>query len=53
MQAAKITTLGERVEDVFHIVDAQGHPLGDNEQSQALSEHIQRELDEHIQELTA
>ena len=53
MQAAKITTLGERVEDVFHIVDAQGHPLGDNAQSQALAEHIQRELDEHIQELTA
>ncbi len=53
MQAAKITTLGERVEDVFHIVDAKGQPLGDNARSHALAEHIQRELDDHIQELTA
>ncbi|MGB1537133.1 MAG: hypothetical protein ACPHAN_05330, partial [Pseudomonadales bacterium] len=45
--------LGERVEDVFHIVDAKGQPLGDNARSHALAEHIQRELDDHIQELTA
>jgi [protein-PII] uridylyltransferase len=37
---AKIATLGERVEDIFFIVDNQGKPLLD----EALAENVQREI---------
>lgn len=41
---AKITTLGERVEDVFFIVDNKGHPIDD----QNLAEQLQREICEQL-----
>lgn len=44
---AKISTLGERVEDIFHITDAEGHPLCGKETNRALEEAICQELDEH------
>ena len=53
IQAAKITTLGERVEDVFHIVTANGLPMNDPEAVDQLSKSIQVELDQHIQRVSA
>ncbi|BBM00031.1 [protein-PII] uridylyltransferase [Microbulbifer sp. GL-2] len=44
---AKISTLGERVEDIFHITDAEGRPLCGKEANRALEEAICQELDEH------
>ncbi len=41
---AKIATLGERVEDIFFIVDANGKPLLDEE----LAENFQREIREQL-----
>ena len=49
IQAAKITTLGERVEDVFHIVNKNGLPMNDPDTEAQLSKAIQAELDQHIQ----
>ncbi|WP_444911258.1 [protein-PII] uridylyltransferase [Microbulbifer sp. PAAF003] len=41
---AKISTLGERVEDIFHITDAEGSPLTDIEANGALEKAICLEL---------
>ena len=51
MQNAKISTLGERVEDVFFITDSQGNPLGDPNFCQDLQEEICRRLDKRVEEL--
>jgi [protein-PII] uridylyltransferase len=53
IQAAKITTLGERVEDVFHIVNKNGLPMNDPDAEARLSKAIQAELDQHIQRFSA
>ncbi len=45
LQAAKIQTLGERVEDVFFITDDQQQPLTDEELCKALQRTIREELD--------
>ena len=44
---ARISTLGERVEDIFHITDAEGEPLLDEESNRELEAAICRELDAH------
>jgi [protein-PII] uridylyltransferase len=46
LEAAKIQTLGERVEDVFFITDAAQRPITDPELSRAIQQAICRELDE-------
>ncbi len=46
LQAAKITTLGERVEDVFFITDANNEPLEDADQIANIRNTICKELDE-------
>ena len=46
LQAAKITTLGERVEDVFFITDDQQQPLVDEALCAAIQAAICKELDE-------
>lgn len=51
--AAKITTLGERVEDVFHIVSEEGSPMLETHRIEQLCEAICSELDQHIHRLTA
>jgi [protein-PII] uridylyltransferase len=45
LQAAKIQTLGERVEDVFFITDEHQQPIEDPERCQAIQQAICRELD--------
>lgn len=46
LQAAKIQTLGERVEDVFFITDADQQPITDPERCEALQQAIREELNE-------
>ncbi|HET8711100.1 MAG TPA: [protein-PII] uridylyltransferase [Spongiibacteraceae bacterium] len=46
LQNAKITTLGERVEDVFFITDNQQRPIEDPELCAAIQDAIKKELDE-------
>jgi [protein-PII] uridylyltransferase len=50
LHSAKITTLGERVEDVFYITDHDYQPLSDAEVCRQLQETICRELDARNQE---
>ena len=46
LQAAKIQTLGERVEDVFFITDNKQQPITDPERCAAIQQAICNELDE-------
>lgn len=48
---AKIATLGERVEDIFFIVDSHGKPLGDVETCQKLQQEIREQLDKRVDKL--
>jgi [protein-PII] uridylyltransferase len=50
VQSAKITTLGERVEDVFYIVDENNQPLGDESICLELEQQIAEKLDQHVKE---
>lgn len=50
LQGAKIATLGERVEDVFHLTDQQNRPLSNSELCQELQQVICQELDSRNQE---
>ncbi|MEQ5854426.1 [protein-PII] uridylyltransferase [Halomonas sp. EF61] len=40
LSAAKIATLGERVEDVFYVTDREGRPITDPERQQQLRERL-------------
>jgi [protein-PII] uridylyltransferase len=46
LQAAKIQTLGERVEDVFFITESDQQPITDEKRCEALQQAIRNELDE-------
>jgi [protein-PII] uridylyltransferase len=46
VQNAKIATLGERVEDVFYVTDAQGHPLSDPKLCAQLQQALIKNLGE-------
>ena len=46
LQAAKIQTLGERVEDVFFITDSEQQPITDPELCAAIQRAIREQLDE-------
>jgi [protein-PII] uridylyltransferase len=46
LQAAKIQTLGERVEDVFFITDSEQQPITDPELCAAIQHAIREQLDE-------
>ncbi|MEC8819458.1 MAG: [protein-PII] uridylyltransferase, partial [Pseudomonadota bacterium] len=52
MLAAKITTLGERVEDVFHIVDNQEQKILESLGQDRIRQTICDALDQHIAHLT-
>ena len=45
LQNAKITTLGERVEDVFFVTDHQGRPLSDPDLCARLRDNLRSALD--------
>ena len=46
--SARIVTLGERVEDVFFILGADGQPISDNEQAYTLGNTLRQRLDSQI-----
>ena len=48
VQSARITTLGERVEDVFDIVDEAGKPIRDKERIYLLENSLRQRLDDQI-----
>ena len=45
---AKISTMGERVEDIFYITNAKGRPLDDPQVCRTLQETICRQLDTQL-----
>lgn len=49
VRKAKISNIGERVEDFFFITNAEGNPISDPELCQQLQTDICQKLDEHIQ----
>lgn len=50
VRKAKITSIGERVEDFFFITDESNQPISDPELCQRLQSDICKQLDEHIQQ---
>ncbi len=50
MQNAKISTLGERVEDVFFITDLERNPLGDAQLCIDLQDELCRRLDKRVEQ---
>ncbi|SMF43647.1 UTP--GlnB (protein PII) uridylyltransferase, GlnD [Alteromonadaceae bacterium Bs31] len=50
LQNAKISTLGERVEDVFFITDVNGNALSDAEQCNRLQKEICARLDQRVEQ---
>ena len=50
---ARITTLGERVEDLFYITDVEGHPMTDQKTIGELENKICDALDQHVQQIAS
>ena len=48
LQDARITTLGERIEDLFFITDKSGKPLSDNSMKEKLQDEIRSELEDRL-----
>ena len=48
LQSAKITTLGERVEDLFYITSKNGQPISDQKLTETLISKIENELDNFV-----
>ena len=45
LESAKITTLGERVEDIFYVTSANGKPITDKDWCERITQEIKRQLD--------
>ena len=50
--SAKITTLGERVEDVFYITDQNGSPITDPASIEHITNRICGTIDHHVEQVT-
>ncbi|MFT5803343.1 MAG: [protein-PII] uridylyltransferase [Candidatus Paceibacteria bacterium] len=51
--SAKITTLGERVEDIFYVVSADNKAIRDQSLCETLQQRICEELDHYVQQVVA
>ena len=51
IRSAKITTLGERVEDVFVVEDAHGNPITDPTLIAELQDDIRKTIDQRVEEI--
>jgi [protein-PII] uridylyltransferase len=49
VRKAKISSIGERVEDFFFITDSNNQPISDPELCRQLQQAICQQLDEHVQ----
>ena len=50
---ARITTLGERVEDVFHISDVEGNPIRDRTRINEIVSRLEERIDSEVTEAVA
>jgi [protein-PII] uridylyltransferase len=50
---ARITTLGERVEDVFHISDLEGNPIRDRTRINEIVSRLEERIDSEVTEAVA
>jgi len=53
IHSARITTLGERVEDIFYVTDNHGQPIDDLETVKRLESSICQDLDRHLEKLAS
>ena len=51
LNSARITTLGERVEDLFYITDAAGQPITSEKTVLELQAKICSALDQHVEQI--
>ncbi len=51
--SARITTLGERIEDVFYVTDLDGQCIEDAPLGERLRERICEELDDYVEKLAS
>lgn len=53
ISSARITTLGERVEDIFYVTDSSGQPLTDPDTIGEIEISIRDELDQHLEKMAS
>ena len=53
IHSARITTLGERVEDIFYVTDSDGQPINDPEILRRVETSIREDLDQHLEKLAS
>ena len=51
--SARITTLGEKIEDVFYITDLEGNCIEDTPLGERLKSRICEELDDYVEKLAS
>lgn len=53
IHSARITTLGERVEDIFYVTNSNGQPITEAAMLQQIESTIREELDQHLEKLAS